>query len=116
VDSPYSRRFTKLLVGLQILLVIAVAAGTLSNIYRLRQEALDRYLTEAEAQARVFEDQLTQTLNLASLTLQSLPQSIDPAAGEAADQTVAEHTTAQLELIQRRLLFLRSLSVADSPR
>ena len=114
MDSPYSRRFTKLLVGLQILLVISVAAGTLSNIYRLRQEALDRYLTEAEVQARVFEDQLTQTLNLASLTLQSLPQSIDPAAGEAADQTVAEHTTAQLELIQRRLLFLRSLSVADS--
>ncbi|UCV07406.1 PAS domain S-box protein [Dechloromonas denitrificans] len=112
--NPPSQGFTKLLVGLQILLVISVAAGTLSNIYRLRQETLDRHLKEAETQARVFEDQLTQTLNLASLTLQSLPQSIDLPAGAPPGRAVAEHATSQLELIQRRLLFLRSLSVADS--
>jgi PAS domain S-box-containing protein len=111
--STHARRFTKLLIGLQILLVVSVVTGTLSNVYRLRQEALARHLQEAESQARVFEDQLTQTLNLASLTLQGLPEAIDllPAGQNSAMST--EHTTSQLEQIQRRLLFLRSLSVAN---
>ena len=104
-----ARRFTKLLVGLQLLLVTSVIAGALANIVRMRQEALDAHLAEAVSQARVFEDQLTQTLNLASLTLQSLPEAIDLSPGD----NIPQRANGQLEQIQRRLLFLRSLSVAD---
>ncbi len=113
MNFPQARRFTKLLVGLQVLLVISVVAGALGNIYRLRQEALARHLQEAEAQARVFEDQLTQTLNLTSLTLQGLPEAIDPATDERTADAVPSAANGQLELIQRRLLFLRSLSMAN---
>ena len=107
MSTPRTWRFTKLLIGLQILLAVSVVAGTLSHVLRLRQESLDQHLHQAESQARIFEDQLTQTLNLTSLTLQSLPETIrlEPEARQAAQQ--------QLEQIQRRLLFLRSLSVAD---
>ncbi len=107
MNNAGARYFTKLLIGLQLLLVVSVVAGTFSNVYSLRQETLARHLQEAEAQARVFEDQLTQTLNLASLTLQSLPEAID------LPQPRPERANAQLELIQRRLLFLRSLSLAE---
>ena len=100
-----TRRFTKLLVGLQMLLVIAIVGGVLANVYQMRRSVLDRHLEEAVAQARVFEDQLTQTLNLANLTLQGLPETVEfpPAAP----------TNAQLETLQRRLLFFRSLAIAD---
>ncbi len=107
--SPKARAHTRLLIGLQILLVISVLVGTFFNIYNLRQETLARLQLEAESQARVFEDQLTQTLNLASLTLQGLPEIVElsPTANPA-------RTNAQLEHIQRRLLFLRSISLADN--
>ncbi|WP_265947537.1 PAS domain S-box protein [Dechloromonas sp. A34] len=108
-----ARGFTKLLIGLQILLVVSVVAGTLSNIYSLRQETLARHLQEAEAQARVFEDQLTQTLNLTNLTLQSLPEAIDFLPHGQSAPVTPEQATSQLEQVQRRLFFLRSLSVAD---
>jgi len=109
VTPRQARRFTKLLVGLQVLLVISVIAGALANIVRMRQDALDAHQAEAVSQARVFEDQLTQTLNLASLTLQSLPEAINLPAG---DETPLR-ANGQLEQIQRRLLFLRSLSIAN---
>ena len=104
-----ARRFTILLVGLQLLLVISVIAGALANIVRMRQDALSAHMEEAVSQARVFEDQLTQTLNLTSLTLQSLPEAIDLSPGDMQPQ----RANGQLEQIQRRLLFLRSLSIAD---
>ena len=100
-----SRNLTWLLLGLQILLVISVVAGTLVNVANLRQATLDKHLAEAETQARVFEDQLTQTLNLVNLTLQGLPETLDFAR--------PEHTGSQLDAMLRRLLFLRSLSIAD---
>jgi hypothetical protein len=101
-----SRNLTWLLVGLQLLLVLSVIAGTLINITNQRQATLDKHLDEAEAQVRVFEDQLTQTLNLANLTLQGLPETLN------IEQP--SRTAPQLESILRRLLFLRSLSVADA--
>ena len=104
-----SRRLTWLLVGLQALLVLSVVAGTLVNVFSLRQATLAKHLAEAEAQARVFEDQLTQTLNLANLTLQGLPDSIDLAYAAPLPERAGE----QLQAILRRLLFLRSLSIAD---
>ncbi|KAB2923382.1 MAG: PAS domain S-box protein [Dechloromonas sp.] len=104
-----SRRLTWLLIGLQALLVLSVIAGTLVNVFSLRQATLAKHLAEAEAQARVFEDQLTQTLNLANLTLQGLPDSIELADAGARP----ERPGGQLQGIVRRLLFLRSLSIAD---
>jgi PAS domain S-box-containing protein len=100
-----SRNLTWLLVGLQVLLVLSVVAGTLINVTNLRQATLDKHLDEAETQARIFEDQLTQTLNLVNLTLQGLPENLDLAQ--------PERTGAHLDSILRRLLFLRSLSIAD---
>jgi PAS domain S-box-containing protein len=111
--TPHAKDFTKLLIGLQILLAIAVLAGAISNAYRLRQETLTWHQQEAETQARVFEDQLTQTLNLASLTLQSLAETVHlPPPGVAHSPAEQEKSSNQLDKIQRRLLFMRSLSAA----
>ena len=109
MGTPQARSFTRLLIGLQVLLVAAIAAATFSNIYRQRETALAQYLVEAESQARIFEDQLTQTLNLASLTLQGLPEVL-----ELSQPKQIEQSNKQLERVQRRLLFLRSLSAADA--
>ncbi|PKO87875.1 MAG: hypothetical protein CVU18_09145 [Betaproteobacteria bacterium HGW-Betaproteobacteria-12] len=111
MDTPgtNSRHLTWLLIGLQVLLVLSIVAGTLVNVFNLRQATLAKHLAEAEAQARVFEDQLTQTLNLANLTLQGLPDSIDLAAAAPQPERAGE----QLQAILQRLLFLRSLSIAN---
>ena len=108
-----ARHMTILLVSLQTLLALSIVAGVLLNVFSLRQETLNRHLLEAEAQARVFEDQLTQTLNLSNLTLQSLAESIDLPTTRAALKK-SDAANSQLEIIQRRLLFLRSLSIADA--
>ncbi|MDP3637229.1 MAG: PAS domain S-box protein [Azonexus sp.] len=108
-----ARHTTTLLIGLQILLALSIVVGVLLNVFSLRQETLNRHLKDAEAQARVFEDQLTQTLNLSNLTLQSLPESIDLATMHGAQKKPGA-ANSQLEIIQRRLLFLRSLSVANA--
>jgi len=108
MPGPQARRFTYVLIGLQALLVLSVVAGAWSRLVTLRDETLNRHLREAEAHARVFEDQVTQTFNLVNLTLQGLPDSIDlpPTRGSQLSQ--------QLDHILRRLLFLRSLSIADT--
>ncbi|HEX6734858.1 MAG TPA: PAS domain S-box protein, partial [Azonexus sp.] len=107
MSGTHSRRLIWLLIGLQALLVLSVVAGTLVNVYSLRQATLDKHLADAEAQARVIEDQLTQTLNLANLTLQGLPDGLGLGA------TVPPLAGAHLEGIARRLLFFRSLAIAD---
>ena len=105
-----SRRLLALLIGLQILFAVSVLAGVTYRIYSARQDTLDRNLREAEAQARVFEDHLTQTLNLVNLTLQSLTETIDlPGPGKPGGLVASQ----QLEQIQRRLLFLRSISIGN---
>ncbi len=100
-----TRRYTTLLVALQLLLAAIVVAGSLSHVFSLRRAALAQHLESAVGQARIVEDQLTQTLNLANLTLQGLAEGIalPPVAG----------SNVQLEQFQRRLLFLRSLSAAE---
>ncbi|MBS4016874.1 MAG: response regulator [Dechloromonas sp.] len=98
---------TRLLIGLQVVLIVAVLLGSLSHVLRLRQDALDSHLEDARAHARVFEEQLTQTLSLADLSLQAMPELIDGA------QIDEKATARQLEGMLRRLLFLRSLSIAD---
>ena len=94
--------FIRLLIGLQIFLVIVVVSGALSHVYRLREDALEENLALAQVQARVFEEQLTQTLTLTELTLQGLGETLS-----------AGHNREQLDQTVRRLLFVRSLSVAD---
>ena len=100
-----TRRYTTLLVGLQLLLATIVIAGSLSHVFSLRRAALDQHLEAAVGQARIVEDQLTQTLNLANLTLQGLAEAVTLPPEPASN--------AQLEQFQRRLLFLRSISAAE---
>ncbi|WP_234087208.1 ATP-binding protein [Azonexus sp. R2A61] len=105
--GAFTRRYTWLLIALQCLLALTVVIGAGSHLYRLREETLARHLDEARAQARVFEEQLTQTLNLVHLTLQGIPETLEA--------TPQQHRQAgqQLQVMVRRLSFLRSLSIAD---
>jgi PAS domain S-box-containing protein len=98
---------TRLLIGMQIVLLVTVVAGTLSHVFQLREETLLRHLDDARGQARVFEEQLTQTLNLSNLTLQGLPDVLEMPPHDTAK------ASRQLEQMLGRLHFLRSLSVAD---
>jgi PAS domain S-box-containing protein len=98
---------TRLLIGLQVVLIVAVLVGSLSHVLRLRQNALDSHLEDARSHARVFEEQLTQTLTLADLSLQAMPELLD---GSGFNE---REVSRQLERMLRRLLFLRSLSIAD---
>jgi len=100
-----TRRYTTLLVGLQLLLATIVIAGSLSHVFSLRRAALEQHLEAAVGQARIVEDQLTQTLNLANLTLQGLAEAVTLPPEPASN--------AQLEQFQRRLLFLRSISATE---
>jgi len=107
-----SQRFTALLIGLQLLFAVSVATGTISHVLRLKSEALSQHLKEAEVLARTFEDQLTQSLNLAGLVLLTLPDVVafpEHAAAPGSQPAIDR----QLEKTARSLLFLRSLSLAD---
>ncbi len=108
MPGRHARRFTWILVGLQALLVLSVVGGAWSRLSTLRDETLAHHLRAAEAHARVFEDQMTQTFNLVNLTLQSLPDVIDHPPSDVRSQA------RQLDSLLRRLLFLRSLSVANA--
>ncbi len=105
MDNRQQRKLTLLLIGLQILLALSVVIGAGSNIYNLRQEALVRHRETARQLATLFEDQLTQTLNLTEISLRGLSEAIADGHGEP-----------QLEHIRRRLLFLRSLSLLADGR
>jgi len=98
---------TRLLIGLQVVLIVAVLVGSLSHVLRLRQNALDSHLADARSHARVFEEQLTQTLTLADLSLQAMPELLDAPVLDEPE------ISRQLERMLRRLLFLRSLSIAN---
>ncbi len=93
---------------MQIILLVTVVAGTLLHVFQLRNEALLRHLADAKGQARVFEEQLSQTLNLSDLTLQGLPDVLEMPLRNT------EKASRQLEQMLGRLLFLRSLSVTDA--
>jgi hypothetical protein len=108
-----ARRFTKLVIGLTLLLAVSIIAGALIQVFQLRSETLNQHLKAAEAHARVFEDQLTQSLNLAGLTLASLPDSLGSSELRTDDKRSNASLNAQLEKTQRRLPFLRSLALAD---
>ena len=98
------RKLTLLLIGLQVLLALSVVIGAGSNLYNLRQEALARHREAARQLATLFENQLTQTLNLTEISLRGLAETL--ADGSSNEQ--------QLEHVRRRLLFLRSLSLFDA--
>ncbi len=105
MPGQHARRFTWILIGLQVLLVLSVVGGAWSRLNTLRDETLAHHLREAETHARVFEDQMTQTFNLVNLTLLSLPDVIG--------HRPSDRQTRQLDELLRRLLFLRSLAVAN---
>jgi PAS domain S-box-containing protein len=93
----------RLVVGGLLLLTVVVSAGVGQYVWHSRQDTLAQRLREAEMQARMFEDQLTQMLNLTNLTLQGLADNLD-----AADNPQALNDT--LSQTVRRLVFLRSIS------
>ncbi|QIK37958.1 PAS domain-containing protein [Caldichromatium japonicum] len=106
---PAQRRYLSLLVGLQVLLAIIVAAGTLLGLREMREEALAGHLRQASLQVRVFEDHVSQNIHLISLMLASLPELLaDPHLDNARDHGDF------LESIQRQMPALRSLSIADA--
>jgi len=107
-----SQRIIALLFGLLVFFVIGVSLALFSYVHRLKNDVLAGHLRDAEVHARMFEDQLTQTLTLAGLTLLTLPENVDfPKQGLPSAQA---RTGSKLENIQRHLMFLRSLSIADA--
>lgn len=95
------------------LFVVLVAFAVVSYVLRQKTDILSESLKNAEMLSRVFEDQLTQSLNLTSLTLLALPESIDfPRQAELSVQGKLD-AIEKLETIQQRLLFIRSLSLAN---
>ena len=106
-----SRKLISWLSGLLVLFVIAVAIAVSSYVYARKNSVLAEHLHNAEVLARVVEDQLTQSLTLTGLTLLSLPESID--LQKSGQPLATARVGSKLEQLQRRLLFLRSLSLAD---
>ncbi len=107
-----SQKTIALLFGALAFLVIGISLALLSYVQRLKNDVLAGHLRDAEVHARVFEDQLTQSLTLAGLTLLTLPENVDfPKKGLPSAQAPIG---TKLENIQRHLMFLRSLSIADA--
>ena len=107
-----SKKIIALLFSLLVFFVIGVSLALFSYVQRLKNDVLAGHLRDAEVNARVFEDQLTQSLTLAGLTLLTLPENVDfPKQGLPAAQAPIG---SKLENIQRHLMFLRSLSIADA--
>ena len=101
-----TRRFVRLLVALQLLLVALAVSGAVGYVLRLRSEVLGQHLLTAEAQARALEDHLTQSLTLADVTLAALEGFVAQSAGYPGA------LNRMLDDSQRRLPQLRSLSLA----
>ena len=100
---------TGLLVGLQALLTLALLGGAFGHVWNLRAEALAHHRMTAEAQARMFEDHLTQSLSVVGMTLAAatsfaaLPDLPGRSASSALNDALAERL--------RGLSLVRSLSV-----
>ncbi len=103
-----TQHLTRLLIGLQFLLATVVVVGSISHVLSLRQEALVTRLEEARAQAKMFEDHLTQTLSLVSLTLQSLPELAAP-DNHSSNGSIQQ----QLAYTLRHMPIVRSVNIAD---
>lgn len=100
---------TRLLGGLLVVLSVAMLAGVGQYLWRSREDTISQRLQEAQMQSRMFEDQLTQMLNLTNLTLQGLADNVETTGtGSALNDAMAQTV--------RRLTFLRSISAVQSGR
>lgn len=97
-----------LLVGLQLLLALAVAAGVWATSAHLRRLALDNMLSHAQEQTRSLEDHLSQSFNLLQMHLRSLT------AEHPALSSEPHQLKGALVALQQKLPYLRSLSVLDA--
>ncbi|MBI4984966.1 MAG: PAS domain S-box protein [Rhodocyclales bacterium] len=91
-------RATFLLMTLTV--VVSAIAATAFTLWRLRGEAIDRHFDAAAMYARLFEDHLTQSLNVIDMTL------VNIANGEATNEAL----TAAL----RQAPYLRSLALVGA--
>lgn len=97
-----------LLVGLQLLLALAVAAGVWATSAHLRRLALDNMLHHSQEQTRSLEDHLTQSFNLLHMHLRALAAEHPDLSGEPQQLKDA------LVALQHKLPYLRSLSALDA--
>ena len=97
-----------LLVGLQLLLALAVAAGVWATSAHLRRLALDNMLNHAQEQTRNLEDHLSQSLNLLHMHLRALTAEHPELSSEPQQLKDA------LVALQQKLPYLRSLSALDA--
>lgn len=97
-----------LLVGLQLLLALAVAAGVWAASAHLRRLALDNMLHHSQEQTRSLEDHLTQSFNLLHMHLRALT------AEHPALSSEPHQLKDALVALQQKLPYLRSLSVLDA--
>ena len=106
------RRLTRstlvLLIGLQLLLALTVAAGVWATSAHLRRLALDNMLHHSQEQTRSLEDHLTQSFNLLHMHLRALAAEHPNLSGEPQQLKDA------LVALQRKLPYLRSLSALDA--
>ena len=97
-----------LLVGLQLLLALTVAAGVWATSAHLRRLALDNMLQHSQEQTRSLEEHLTQSFNLLHMHLRALAAEHPDLSGEPQQLKDA------LVALQHKLPYLRSLSALDA--
>ena len=107
-DQSVERRFVFLLIGLQILLAVVVAAGVFQYLRMQRDNVLNERLHDAVTTVKGVEEHLTHTLHLVGLTLTNLEELSGYKAGQSA-----QDTQLRLEQLQRQMPVIRSLSLTD---
>ena len=107
-DQSVRRRFVFLLIGLQILLSVVVAAGVFQYLRMQRDNVLNERLNHAVSTVKGVEEHLTHTLHLVGLTLTNLEDLSGFRPGQSAREI-----QLRLEQLQRQMPVLRSLSLTD---
>ena len=97
-----------LLVSLQLLLALAVAAGVWATSAHLRRLALDNTLHYSQEQTRNLEDNLSQSFNLLHMHLRALTVEHPDLSREP------QQLKGALMALQQKLPYLRSLSALDA--
>jgi len=106
--TPLPRRGGHLpFLTFMLLFILSIAGGTVYTVERLRSEAIGFHTEVTAMQARAFEDQLTQSLNIVDLMLDNL------LSAELVRQSPANLGT-YFETELRRMPLLRSLSLLDA--
>ena len=103
-----ARSTLRLLVGLQLLLALAVAAGVWAASAHLRSLALQNQLSHAQVQTHNLEDSVTQSMRLLHMHLRAVVLS----AGTPAARL--QQLQTGLQTVEATLPYVRSLSVLDA--